>query len=366
MNAASTKLLSICRSLCRGLCLPLAGLLLTYACNVQAATPQERLLTDLSVWVAAQNNASPEQVQAAPLDARVQVQGCSDSISFDYPFANHDSVRARCAKPVWQLFIKVKLAKAQNAVVASHALTAGQLLTEADLELRADFTPAAGVFSERAPVIGRQLKRALAKGQTILAQDLENTLQAVRLRQAMRAGEIITDASVERLTLQRTAASPTVWLGSTLPIGIRLARDVQAGQVLLSTDLAETRQVVVAAINLAAGQMLKPGVLKLDAIEQDKLTRTHLFDMSGLEGSELIRAVRAGEAIRSADLRPALLIKKGELVLFSVGKASEFQVSVRLEAMQDGRLGEQIKLRNSESGRTLTGIVSGKGAASGM
>lgn len=366
MNAAFTKLLSIRRSLC----LPLAGWLLTFALmftlSAQAATPQEKLFSDLTLWVAAQNNASPEQVQIVPLDARVQVQACKDSIVFDYPFANRDSVRARCAKPVWQLFVKVKLAKAQNAVVASQALTAGQLLTEADLELRADFTPASGVFSERAPVIGRQLKRALAKGQTILAQDLENTLQAVRLRQAMRAGEVITDASVERLTLQRTAASPTVWLGGTLPAGIRLARDVHAGQVLLSTDLAETRQVVVAASNLAAGQMLKPGLAKLDAIEQDKLTRTHLFDMSGLEGSELIRAVRAGEAIRSADLRPALLIKKGELVLFSVGKTSEFQVSVRLEAMQDGRLGEQIKLRNSDSGRTLTGIVSGKGAASGM
>jgi len=61
-----------------------------------------------------------------------------------------------------------------------------------------------------------------------------------------------------------------------------------------------------------------------------------------------------------------VLIKKGELVLFSVGRASEFQVSIRLEAMQDGRMGEQIKLRNNESGRTLTGIVSGQGTARGM
>ena len=361
MNAALSNLHPICRLL--------AGWLLAFAfcvTSAHATTSQEKLFAELSTWAAAQNNASPEQVQISPLDARVQVQACTDSISFDYPFANHDSVRARCTKPAWQLFLKLKLSKAQNTVVASHALTAGQLLTEADLELRADFTPAAGVFNERTPVIGRQLKRALAKGQTILAQDLESTLQTVRLRQAMRAGEVITDASVERLTLQRAAASPTVWLGSSLPPGIRLARDVQAGQVLQSSDLAESRQVVVAGSNLAAGQTLKPGLLKLEAIEQDKLTRTHLFEMSGLEGSELIRAVRAGEAIRSADLRPALLIKKGELVLFSVGKASEFQVSIRLEALQDGRLGEQIKLRNSESGRTLTGIVSGQGTARGM
>ena len=364
MNAAPSPLYSIGRLL--------AGWMLAFAFCItsahaaSAATAQEKLFAEASTWVAAQSNASPEQVQISPLDARVQVQACTETLSFDYPFTNHDSVRARCAKPAWQLFLKVKLAKSQNSVVASKPLIAGQLLSEADLELRPDFAPVSGVFNERAPVIGRQLKRALAKGQTILAQDLENTLQAVRLRQAMRAGEVITDASVERLTLQRTAASPTVWLGSSLPAGIRLARDVQAGQVLQSSDLAESRQVVVAGSNLAVGQMLKPGLLKLEAIEQDKLTRTHLFEMSGLEGSELIRAVRAGEAIRSSDLRPAVLIKKGELVLFLVGKASEFQVSIRLEALQDGRLGEQIKLRNSESGRTLTGIVSGQGTARGM
>ncbi|MEY4209019.1 MAG: Flagella basal body P-ring formation protein FlgA precursor, partial [Pseudomonadota bacterium] len=43
-----------------------------------------------------------------------------------------------------------------------------------------------------------------------------------------------------------------------------------------------------------------------------------------------------------------------------------FMISVRVEAMQDGRLNEQIKLRNPESGTTLSGIITGKGAARGL
>ncbi len=36
------------------------------------------------------------------------------------------------------------------------------------------------------------------------------------------------------------------------------------------------------------------------------------------------------------------------------------------EALQDGRLNEQIRLRNPESGTTLSGIITGKGMARGL
>jgi len=66
-----------------------------------------------------------------------------------------------------------------------------------------------------------------------------------------------------------------------------------------------------------------------------------------------------------SDLRPATLVRKGEAVSLSIGTPASFIITVRLEAMQDGRLGEQIKMRNPESGRTLTGIVTGKGTVRG-
>jgi flagellar basal body P-ring formation protein FlgA len=36
-----------------------------------------------------------------------------------------------------------------------------------------------------------------------------------------------------------------------------------------------------------------------------------------------------------------------------------------VEAMQDGRFGEQIKLKNPESGRILSGVVKGPGTVTG-
>ena len=232
----------------------------------QAASPQEALTAELAKWVALQNQVPIDQVIVAPLDTRVSVQPCASQYSFDYPFVNRESVRARCLKPAWQLYVKVGFTQVQQAPSAN------------------------------------------AKPASPVSQ---------------------------------TAATAT-----TAPV-------------------PESRMVLVAASNLTAGQLLQPEMFKLEKMDADKMNRSYLFEATGLEGQELIRAMRAGEAIRNVDMRPAIMVKKGELVQLTVGKAGEFQISVRLEAMQDGHLGEQIKLRNTESGRILGGVVTGKGFVKG-
>ncbi len=239
--------------------------------GAQAASPQEMLAGETAKWVASQNEVPVDQVIVAPLDARVAVQPCASQYVFDYPFVNRESVRARCLKPAWQLYIKVGFAQTNQPAPA-------------------------------------------------------NT------KPSNTAGQANHTAPARTSTAQ---AAP------------------------------ESRQVLVAASNLTPGQLLQPEMFKLERLDADKINYSHLFDATGLEGQELVRALRAGEPVRNVDLRPAILVKRGELVQLTVGKAGEFQISVRLEAMQDGRLGEQIKLRNAESGRVLGGVVTGKGSVRG-
>ena len=234
------------------------SLLLAAVC-AQAATPLEQMNGALTEWVGVQNGVPASSVTVVPPDARVAVQPCASTYVFDYPFVSRDSVRVRCTKPNWQLFMKV------------------------------------GLVSGSAP--------------------------------------------------------------ATLTPGASAAKAAPA---------PEFRQVVVAATNLPAGQVLQRDSLKLDRMEADKISKAHYLENQGLEGQELLRAVRAGEPIRVSDLRPATLVKRGEMVLMTIGTPATFEISVKAEAMQDGRVGEQIKLRNTESGRTLSGVVTGKGTAKGL
>ncbi len=238
-----------------------AVLLLLASVGAQAATPLEQMNAALTEWVGGQNGVPASSVTVVPPDPRVAVQPCASSYVFDYPFVSRDSVRVRCTKPNWQLFMKVGLVSGSAPASPAPAATA----------------PSA-----------------------------------------------------------KTAPAP------------------------------EFRQVVVAATNLPAGQVLQRDSLKLDRMEADKISKAHYVENQGLEGQELLRAVRAGEPIRVSDLRLATLVKRGEMVLMTVGSPATFEISVKAEAMQDGRVGEQIKLRNTESGRTLSGVVTGKGTAKGL
>lgn len=141
---------------------------------------------------------------------------------------------------------------------------------------------------------------------------------------------------------------------------------VTTSKTVATAAAPEFRQVVVAASNLQAGQVLQRDSLKMERLDAEKVSKGHYLEIRGLEGQELVRAVRAGEPIRLSDVRAAVMVRRGELVLMTVGSAQTFEISVKAEAMQDGKMGEQIKLRNNESGRILSAIVTGRGTAKGL
>ena len=347
----------------------LMALLFSGSQLVLAATSQEALEAALTNWVATQSGVTADQVKMAALDPRVQVQPCAGSFSFDYPFVNKESVRARCNKPAWQMFVKVGFTQQQQQeiVVANHDMAPGQSLKETDLDVKTVPVAAAGSFHDKTTLLGRQLKRPVAKGQPVVMHDLEKGQKAVRAKLALKAGDLMTESAIERIDLAPGAGgSSPAWIPTEITPGTRVNKNIAAGQIIQTTDIADSRQVVVASSNLGTGQILKPELLKLERLDAEKINRTHLFDLSGLDGSEVMRPIRAGEAIRTSDLRPALLVKKGDLVTLIVGRPPEFMISVKVEALQDGRLNEQIKLRNTESGHTFSGVITGKGAAKGV
>ena len=82
--------------------------------------------------------------------------------------------------------------------------------------------------------------------------------------------------------------------------------------------------------------------------------------------AEAVRDLSAGQALRSSDIRRAILVKQGQLVTMNVGEKSGFLITVRVEALQDGRMGEQVKLKNTESGRQISGVVVGPNLVRGL
>jgi flagella basal body P-ring formation protein FlgA len=88
-----------------------------------------------------------------------------------------------------------------------------------------------------------------------------------------------------------------------------------------------------------------------------------ISDANLLKNMELVRDLTPNTPLRSYDVKAAVLVKRGHEVQVTAGEGRGFLITMRAEAMQDGSLGEQIRLKNVESGRSLSGVITGPNAA---
>ncbi len=125
------------------------------------------------------------------------------------------------------------------------------------------------------------------------------------------------------------------------------------------------RKVLVATSVLPRGTVLNETHVALADADTSSAGSPAYEAVADVMYSELIRDVRPGQPIRVQDVRPTILVKRGQTVLLSVGQSQGFQITARVEALQDGRMGEKIQLKNSESGKVLSGVVKGPNAVQG-
>lgn len=334
------------------------------AADAPAPSARERLIQDVRVWVAGQAAVSTVQVDIPPLDSRLRVAECPPGIRLDFPFPSRTLVRAQCETPPWQLFIPVAIRATRHVLVAGRDLAAGSTVTEADLAIR----QASGSegLEDRSAVVGRTLKRALAHGSLVLALDLDDHIKVIRLKLPVKAGATLSAQTYQIEALPRAKLPAGVALGGAPAATTRVLTDLPAGHLLMAADLSEGRQALLARQNLTAGQALEPSLLQPGLIYSRDPSQHYFVVFAGLEHAELIRNIQIGEPIRAADVRPATLVRRGHAVLLSVKTAGGLEISLRAEALQDGKMGDPVQLKNPESGKVTTGVVSGKNAARGM
>ncbi len=193
-------------------------------------------------------------VTIQPMDSRIKMNTCAQDIVFDQPYGNKQSVRARCAQPVWQHFVMVQVKTGFGAQIAAA-------------------TP-------------------------------NNTV------------------------------SKMVWVSTQ---------------------------------SIKRGTSVQPGMFKNTEITVPAHETRFVSDERELANTELLRDLPANTPLKMQDLKPATMVRRGQQVTVAVGgEGKGFLITMKAEAQQDGLLGEQIRLKNPESGRSLTAVVTGMNMARGL
>jgi len=126
------------------------------------------------------------------------------------------------------------------------------------------------------------------------------------------------------------------------------------------------RPVLIAKQTLTRGSRIDPAMLQeamQPVVGADNQLLTNAKD---LELAEVTRDIAQGSLLHTYDVKRSVLVKQGQSALLSISTAGAFQVTVQAEAQQDGYLGDQIRLKNADSGRIFYGVVTGPNVLRGL
>lgn len=114
--------------------------------------------------------------------------------------------------------------------------------------------------------------------------------------------------------------------------------------------------VPVLSHRMAPGDAITQADLAWITMPADRIGSTVVIDAEDLLGKTPRRPIRPETAIRFTDLAVAVAVVKGSLVMIAL-KTPNMQLTVQGRAMQNGSIGETIRVMNTTSNRSLEAVV---------
>ena len=159
---------------------------------------------------------------------------------------------------------------------------------------------------------------------------------------------------------------PSVRVRCMLPswqLFITLAPGTGSSPTASSRAAPVTQKVLVAKEILKRGTLLSPAMFTVKELPPSGMESQLIQDPQQIANMELVRDLLPDTPLRTYDVKNAIMVKRGQDVLVTAGAGQGFLITVKAEALQDGGMGETIRLKNSESGRSLSAEVTGPGTA---
>ena len=120
----------------------------------------------------------------------------------------------------------------------------------------------------------------------------------------------------------------------------------------MNADVTVRRQVVVTRNALPRGQVLGSSHLTTELRDIGRLRQLYLTEVEEALGKALKRPLKSGSVVYPTLLRTPLAVKRGERVSI-VARRGSVRIAAPGESLESGEVGEQIRVRNERSGKTV-------------
>jgi len=270
-----------------------------------------QLRPGLVAWLAKRTEHEiPEIEERLVLNRSLESKVCPGDLSFSYVQPNKRLILADC-KNHWRRFIKQP--------------TWLTLIKSEPVEVKAESTKLQTVLL---------IKKAVTKGERVLDSDLEESKLALTNYRGPDISEM--------------QGSP-----------LMAAKDLAKGQPVAWGDILAGRKVVVAKTTIPAGSGLSESLVMTEFRFED-VPSDAIDNETSWSFMETNRRIAEGDILRERHLIKAKLVRRTDPVTL-IHRSPALQIITTGVALQDGYFGQSVKVLNTESGRNVMGVVTGRG-----
>jgi flagella basal body P-ring formation protein FlgA len=156
-----------------------------------------------------------------------------------------------------------------------------------------------------------------------------------------------------------TYDSPNGLSGGRGVVGVRCDGS-KPWKLYVPVRIALMDEVVVNRRPLVRGQSVRAEDLQLSEVDTSGLHKAYFTRIEDVVGLRAKRAVTNGTTLHAGLLQRAKLVRRGSQVEI-VAITDGLDVRMRGKALADGGRGDRIQVKNQNSGRVITGTVTGSG-----
>ena len=170
----------------------------------------------------------------------------------------------------------------------------------------------------------------------------------------------VEPCEVSDISLDLFSTKPVI---GTVPVKVVFL--LNTGDELTYAATARVRvfaSVLVAAERFSRHEVIADEALRVEKREVTQLTDAYFADPEEVSGKRARRVISPGRILMASDVEEVPLVDRGAGVTVAV-VLGRVTVTSKAKALEDGEMGEIIKVQDLTTGKRLAGTVAGKGLA---
>jgi flagella basal body P-ring formation protein FlgA len=134
----------------------------------------------------------------------------------------------------------------------------------------------------------------------------------------------------------------------------------QIRRVPVSARVSITREVLRAVRRIERGDLIVEGDIAQTLETSMRLSGDTLVDAEAVVGKRAARSIRSGSTLTADMVEDPPVVERGSAV-FILAESESLRITTRGEALEEGRHGERIRVRNLQSGKEFFSTVKAPG-----